>query len=68
MSKKSILPQSPRHILVYDKDWEYLNSLYGKSGVNPIGISVAIRQILHAFCKKAKARENQAIDEQSTVQ
>lgn len=55
MSKRSLLPQSPHHVLIYDEDWEFLTQAYGKNGAKPIGVSPAIRQMVHAFCKRLRA-------------
>lgn len=51
MSRIAELPSSRRHIIIFDEDWELLESLYGPRGAKPIGISVAIRAILHQKCK-----------------
>lgn len=57
MSKRAERPQSRRHILVFDEDWEYLDKLYGPQGLKRIGVGPAIRQIIHAKVKALKARE-----------
>lgn len=63
MSKKSVLPQTRHHILVYDEDWEYLTKNYGPgSHGSLIGISGAIRAVLHQRVLGMKARENGEID------
>lgn len=63
MSRKSILPQTPRHIPLYDEDWEFLQSVYGRnSGAKPVGVSTAIRTIIHAFVKKLRERATQVRD------
>lgn len=62
MSRKSVLPQSPHHILVYDEDWEFLKQVYGPQGENPIGISPAIRALIHTFVNRLKARTEQVLD------
>jgi hypothetical protein len=61
VTKRSILPQRPRHILVYDEDWEYLSAMFGPGAVKPVGISPAIRAIIHAYVGKLRQR---AIDTQ----
>jgi len=58
MTRKSPLPQARRHILVYDEDWEFLASLYGPGGLQPsMGISPAIRAIIHKWVRNFKARQ-----------
>lgn len=49
MSKKSIMPQTSRHIIIYDEDWELLETCYGASGLKPIGISTVLRALIHQF-------------------
>lgn len=57
MSKKALLPQSRRHILVYDEDWSYLQQLFGMDTDARLGVSGAIRQIIHAKCRQLRERE-----------
>jgi len=68
MSKRSVLPQARRHILVYDEDWEFLDSAYGKDSDKPIGVGVAIRQLVHASVLRIKAQMQQALDGASPVE
>lgn len=64
MSRKSAIPQSRRHILVFDEDWEYLESQYGRPyGVTPLGTSAAVRLLIHKYVRKLKAREEEALSE-----
>jgi hypothetical protein len=62
MSKKVELPQTRRHILIFDEDWEYLTESYGAGGAKPIGVSAAIRKIVHAKVLGLRDRVNSAID------
>ena len=62
MSKRSVLPQSRRHILVYDEDWEFLDTAFGKDTEKPIGVGVAIRQLIHASVSRMKADIQRALD------
>lgn len=62
MSKKSLLPQKPRHILVYDEDWEFLDQHYGPGSAKPLGISRAIREIIHQRVLGLKAKQVSALD------
>ena len=56
MSKKAERPQRARHILVYDEDWAYLESVYGRSGQGTMGVGPAIRQLIHAWVSRQRAR------------
>lgn len=55
MTRRSPLPQSRRHIFIYEEDWEFLDLYFGRSGIKPIGTSAAIRTILHAFVQRQRA-------------
>lgn len=57
--KRSSLPQSRRHIMVYDEDWEWLDRYYGKESDARIGTGAAIREIVHS---RIKALKQKAID------
>lgn len=68
MSKKNLLPSRARHILVYDQDWVFLEAMYGRQGgAKPLGTSVAIRAIIHAYCQRLNAGAEQKLDE-STIE
>lgn len=58
MSKKTLLPQSRRHIWVYDEDWDYISSRFGEE----LGVSKALRNMVHQYVVNLKAKEAQAID------
>jgi len=45
--------------LVYDDDWEFLDRSFGTQ----LGISAAIRQIIHLKCNELRARVQRRIDE-----
>lgn len=62
MSKRAERPQSPRHILVFDEDWEFLEQTFGKTGVRPIGVSVAIRKIIHQKVGEIRAELIRRVD------
>lgn len=55
MTRKASQPQSPRHILVFDEDWEFLEQQYGRNSVSHMGVSPAIRAIIHAYVRRLKA-------------
>lgn len=63
MSKKSRLPQSRHHILVYDEDWEFLMQNYGPGSHNSqLGVSGAIRAVIHQRVLGMKAKANRELD------
>ena len=68
MTKRSLLPQHPRHILIYDEDWEFLQAEYGPDGAVHIGVSSAIRTIIHSYVTRLKAKANEAFDRQTRQQ
>lgn len=62
MSKKSLIPQSPRHILVYDEDWDFLVQNFGPGSAKGVGVSRSIREIIHQRVLGLKARQINALD------
>jgi hypothetical protein len=65
MRKKNLIPQSRRHILVYDEDWEFIEENYGKDSDSKIGTGKAIRSIIHSYVKALKEKANNAIEKDS---
>lgn len=59
MTRKALLPQNRRHVMIYDEDWEFINDHYGPRGPNPVGISAAIKTILHSHISKLRAKADQ---------
>lgn len=64
MPKKIHLPSTPRHVVFFDEDWDYLESRFGSRGIRPIGISTVIRAIIHSKVLSLKAAE---INRQDTI-
>lgn len=63
MSKKAERPQSRHHIMIWDEDWEYLSRRFGRGGEHEsLGISGAIRHLIHAKVQGYKLLEAQAVD------
>jgi hypothetical protein len=56
VSRKAELPQSSRHILIFDEDWEFLDRYYGRLSSSRLGVSVAIRKIVHRKVSELKAQ------------
>lgn len=69
MSKKALLPQSPHHILLYNEDWEFLAQAFGPgSAAARIGISGAIRHVVHQRVLAMKAKANGELDRLRDIQ
>lgn len=62
MPKKSRLPQSRHHVMCYDVVWDYFESRFGPNGIQPIGVSTVIREILYKHYLTFVEAENQAAD------
>jgi hypothetical protein len=60
LAKKSRFPQTPRHILIYDEDWEYLETRFGPQGLKPVGVSNVIRALIHQRVLGLREAENAA--------
>lgn len=63
MSKKSRLPQSPRHIMIFDEDWEFLMGAFGPYSERRLGVSRALQEHIHIWIKRMRAREIGIMDE-----
>jgi hypothetical protein len=64
MSRKARLPQTPRHVLIYDEDWEYLETRFGQVGIRPIGVSNVIRAVIHQKILDWREKERESMQEQ----
>lgn len=63
MGRKETKPIGKYHIMIYKEDWEYLSSRFGPGGPqSDLGISRAIRLIIHQRVNGMKARENNHLD------
>lgn len=47
MSKKSILPQRRRHVMMYDEDWDFLLSYYEQDPQGRPSPGVAVKEVIH---------------------
>lgn len=65
MSRKTSLPQSRRHIPVFDEDWEYLTMVFGGESDSKVGVGPAIRTMVHATVGNLRARAQAQIDQQA---
>lgn len=69
MPPKPSLPTSRHHIMLFDEDWDWLEAEYGPGGhKSEVGISRAIRTIIHARVQGMKAKINGEIDKLRDVQ
>ena len=57
MSRRSELPQTPRHVLVFDEDWEFLLRFFDRGAGATITPGQAIRQLIHKHVKALRERE-----------
>lgn len=67
MSKRSILPQTRRHIWLYDEDWEFMLQMWGRDSPSRVGVSVAIRELIHRRIGQIKQSQVDELDEQREV-
>ena len=64
MSRKVRLPQSRRHIWLYDEDWDFLTD-WCAAHADLLTPGPAIRESIHARVLFLKARQSTAIDDSS---
>lgn len=58
------MPQSRRHIILFDEDWDWLVQAYGPGGFkSEVGVSNAIRTIIHQRVLGMKAKMNGELDQ-----
>lgn len=62
--KRSDLPQSRRHILMFDEDWEWLHANFGPHSVKAYGVGAAVREIVHAHVRRLRARVTARLDDE----
>ena len=65
MSKRAKLPQSPRHVPIYDEDWEFIKTYWGQgTGRELGGPGPTVREIVHLYVRHTKAKQEQRLDEE----
>lgn len=47
MTKKAALPQSRRHIMAYDEDWEFLMQYFEQNPQERPSPGIAVREMIH---------------------
>lgn len=62
MSKKSILPQSRHHVMVYDEDWEFLLTYCRDRAEENLGPGTVVRELIHRRVMGLREKMNQAVD------
>lgn len=65
MTLPSRLPQQRHHVIIFDEDWLWLVHNYGPQAIDPkkrIGVSCAIRELIHARVKELRAKQVAALD------
>lgn len=63
MSKRKRLPASPRHILIYDEDWEFLSKHFGRHTSRPLGAGPVICEIIHSRVNALKQKLIETLEE-----
>ena len=63
MTRKTELPTRSRHLMIYDSDWDFLETNFGARSGQPIGVGRAIRKIVHKHVEAMRAKQIEAIDE-----
>ena len=53
--RKSSEPISPRHVLLFDRDWDYLTENFGPGSGSKLGVSEAVRMIIRRACNAMRA-------------
>jgi hypothetical protein len=62
VSKKSELPQSRRHIMIFDEDWEFIDQYYGPRSDSRLGTGTAIRNLIHRAVVHLKSEAQRLAD------
>ena len=62
MSKKSTIPQERHHLMIYQEDWEFLESYCRDRAGENLSPGVVIREMVHKRIMALREKINQAID------
>ncbi len=63
MVKKIELPSTPRHVRIFDEDWLWLMQNYGPGTPGEVGVSNAVRKIVHAKVQAMRGQVNSKLDQ-----
>lgn len=61
-ARKAPRPQTPRHVPIFDEDWEYLDKMYGPASGSKMGIGPTIRGLVHLFVTSQRAKEEALVE------
>lgn len=56
MVKRADLPTARLHVVLFEEDVEFIKQEYGEDSLKPMGLSAAIRVILHAKVQDLRAK------------
>lgn len=68
MTRQSDRPQTARHILIYDEDWDMLKHLFdSRTGVKQVGVSAVVKSIIHQYCGRFRQKYHNELDQRAGV-
>lgn len=68
MTRRVAQRYSAHHVLIFDEDWELLEAQFDRNyGLQRIGTGKAIRDLVHHWCNRVRARENEALSQQAEI-
>lgn len=62
MPRKSIAPQSRRHVWLFDDDWAFIESRFGKQSPSNLGTSAAVRAVIQSWVANMRKKEQDRIE------
>jgi hypothetical protein len=62
MTRRSERPHTPRHINIFDDDWEFLLTFYGPGSASRMGASNAVRTIISHHVARIRAKIEEDAD------
>lgn len=68
MTRRAPHPQTPRHVPIFDEDWEWLEKAYGPASPGKVGVGPTIRHLVHVFVKAQKAKEEMLVEQKLATQ
>ena len=60
-------PSTRRHLMIRDDDWEFLNMAYGPGSRSKMGISNALRELIHTSVMRMRARVEARLDQENLI-
>jgi hypothetical protein len=46
----------PRHVRIYDEDWNLIEATFGRNSAKPIGTTKLIREIVHTWVERLRVK------------